>query len=183
VNRASAFKLIQSDANPDMLPQRRVAKALIEEAIAARAGLFCFWGDFGSGKTLALQVIVNELRATNLLDGYYASFAAVIDHLRTMFATDQDASAYWDRLLSVPVLALDEVTRFDDRKGWVRDRLFLLTDTRYRMKKTHLTVFATNSNPNAALSPDDPIGYLFSRMREGKRLAELHGDVRTIVGE
>ena len=179
-NRADAFKLIRSEDNPGMLPQRRIAKTLIERAIASKAGLFTFWGDFGSGKTLALQVIINELRVQNLLDGYYASFAAVIDHLRTLFATKQDASAYWDRMLSVPVLALDEVTRFDDQKGWVKDRLFLLADTRYRMRKSHLTVFATNSNPNSALPPDDAIGYLFSRMREGQ-LCELRGDVRSVV--
>ncbi len=123
--------------------------------------------------------MVNELRQ-QLVEGYYAPFALIVDHLRNLFATGQDSSTYWQRLLNIPVLALDEVSRFDEGRAWIRDRLFVLADTRYRMRRSHLTLFATNDNPRAALPTSDAIGYLFSRMREG-RLFELRGDLRSAV--
>lgn len=178
-NTLDSFMEIQS-GNYEHVTQRRKARALIERAIHDKAGLFTFWGDFGSGKTLSLQIIINELRQADMREGYYAPFAVVIDHLRQLFATNQDSSTYWDRLLSVPVLALDEVSRFDDGRAWIRDRLFVLADTRYRMRHSHLTIFATNANPNAALPTTDAVGYLFSRMREGE-LCELRGDVRAVA--
>jgi len=163
----------------DKTAQRKQAKHLIEQAIEERHGLYSFWGDFGSGKSLALRIIVNEMRVLHLQEGYYASFAAIIDHLRGLFSRREDVGTYWDRLLRIPVLALDEVTRFDDR-GWILDKLFVLVDTRYRLKASHLTIFATNDDPRKALPPEDGIGYLFSRMREG-HLCELRGDVRSVV--
>jgi DNA replication protein DnaC len=173
-----SFRVI-SAGDASHLPQRAAAKEAIQEAIRAQRGLYTFYGDFGSGKTLALQVVLNELRQA-MVEGYYAPFAAIVDHLRNLFSARKDTSAYWQRLLDIPVLALDEVSRFDDGRAWIRDRLFVLADTRYRLKHSHLTLFATNANPKAALPPDDAIGYLFSRMREGQ-LCELRGDLRSEV--
>jgi DNA replication protein DnaC len=152
----------QSVGPPEHLAKRANAKKALQQAIAQRHGLYTFWGDFGSGKTLALQIAVNELRR-QMVEGYYAPFAAIVDHLRNLFATQQDSSRYWQRLLDVPVLALDEVSRFDDGRAWIRDRLFVLADTRYRQKQTHLTLFATNSNPTVALP------------------TSLRGDVRSVA--
>lgn len=160
--------------------QRVQARALIDQAIENHVGLFTFWGDFGSGKTLALQVAINELRDQAMTEGYYAPFSVIVDQLRQMFATRQDTTNYWDRLLSVPVLAVDEVSRFDEGRAWIRDRLFVLADTRYRMRNSHLTLFATNDDPRVALPTSDAVGYLFSRMREGQ-LCELRGDLRAVA--
>jgi len=164
----------------ERMGQRSNAKKAIQEAIERRRGLYTFYGDFGGGKTLALQIVINELRQQQV-EGYYAPFAAIVDHLRTLFASGQDSSAYWQRLLDVPVLAVDEVSRFDEGRPWIRERLFVLTDTRYRQKNTHLTLFATNDNPTISLPTSDAVGYLFSRMRESKRLYELRGDLRSAV--
>lgn len=182
------FKLIPFQATEDLTTeqahlltaQRQRAKTLIEQAVQERCGLYTFFGDFGSGKSLALQIIVNEMRTLHQQEGYYASFAGIIDHLRSLFRQGAEASSYWNRLLRIPVLSVDEVTRFNDEKQWIQERLFLLADTRYRLKASHLTVFATNANPHQALPPDEPIGYLFSRLREG-RLCELRGDVRSAI--
>lgn len=174
-----AFKVLRLDT-PGQTAQRQEARRALVEAIEQKHGLYTFYGDFGSGKTLALQVVINELRQ-QAVEGYYAPFALVVDHLRNLFASGQDTSAYWQRLLEIPVLALDEVSRFDEGRAWIRERLFVLTDARYRLKESHLTLFATNDDPTVSLPTSDPVGYLFSRMRESKRLYELRGDVRSVV--
>lgn len=167
--------------HPDWTGQRQFARSVIEQAIVDRAGLFTFWGDFGSGKTMAAQIVVNEMRNLHITEGYYATMAQILDHLRSLYAAHADSSAFWQRLLDVPVLAIDEVTRFKET-DWSRQQLFMLVDTRWRRRHSHLTVFTTNDDPNAELPPDEPIGYLFSRMRQGV-LVELRGDVRKAVGD
>jgi len=162
--------------------QRRAVQEIMEQVIGQTRphGLYTFWGDFGSGKTYAQQIILNELRELRLIEGYYAPFAVVLNHLRQMYAAQQDTTSFWDRLLNVPALALDEITRFDESKAWAQERLFELVDTRYRRRGTHLTLFGTNEDPNQRLSPDEAIGYWFSRAREGE-LLELRGDLRQAV--
>ena len=179
MRRLGAFQIVQME--PERMAQRGQARNAIVEAIQKRRGLYTFYGDFGSGKTLALQVVINELR-DQLYEGYYAPFATIVDHLRQLFSANQDTSSYWERLLRVPVLALDEVSRFDDSRAWILERLFVLVDARYRQRDTCLTLFATNDDPTLAYPTDDAVGYLFSRMREGQ-LCELRGDMRRVAGE
>jgi len=161
--------------------QRVQARDAMEQALKDRAGLLTFWGDFGSGKTLAMQIVVNELREMQVIDGYYAPFAAILNHLRVLYNQRQGSSEYWQRLLDVPALALDEVTRFRADSQWQQEQLFVLVDTRYRRRHSHLTLFATNDDPRQSLPPDEALGYLYSRMREGA-LVHLEGDVRHIAG-
>lgn len=161
--------------------QRYRARSAMKDFIEDRRGFLTFWGDFGSGKTLALQIIVNELRDLKQIEGYYAPFVRILEHLLSLIRDDRETSRYWQRLLDVPVLAIDEVTRFKATE-WAHQKLFDLVDLRYRRKLTHLTIFATNGDPRIVLPPDDARGYLYSRMREGQ-LCELRGDVRSAVGE
>ena len=158
-----------------LIQQRREAWKALRGAVDGRVGLWTFWGDFGAGKTHALAVIVNECRE-RLGEAYYAPLATLLDHLRALIGARLETSDYWRRLLDVPVLALDEVTRFN-ATDWAREKLFVLVDTRYRRRASHLTAFATNEDPRRALPPGEDMGYLFSRMREG-RLVELRGDMR-----
>jgi len=169
-------------ALPEWLGQRRAALDAMEAMVERPAGLYTFWGDFGSGKTMALQIVVNELRELRMVEGYYAPFSVILDHLRGLWSNGQNSSSFWDRMLNIPVLALDEVTRFDNSKLWAQERLFNLIDTRYRKKATHLTLFATNENPTVGLETDDPVGYLFSRMREGAMYL-LEGDLRQAMSK
>jgi DNA replication protein DnaC len=159
--------------------QRRQAKKVIKAAIEAEVGLYTFWGDYGAGKSRALQVVVNELRDRGAA-GCYAPLGEILEHLRSMYQRGEETSRYWQRLLEIPVLAVDEVTRFNDT-GWAREKLFELVDTRYRKRKTHLTLFATNDDPTRSLPTEEALGYLYSRLREGV-LVELRGDVRPAVG-
>lgn len=160
--------------------QRLAAKRAIEDAVRKRCGFVSFYGDFGGGKTLALQIVVNEMRHKQI-EAFYAPLASVLDHLRSLFNSDNKSSGFWQRLLDIPVLALDEVTRFHDT-GWAQERLWVLADTRYRRIGSHLTVFATNDDPTVSLPTSEPVGYLYSRLREGI-LVELRGDMRTLRTE
>lgn len=171
-NRLTVWRI---DAAGSLGNQRLTAYRAMEKAIRDRYGFLTFYGDFGSGKTLALQIMVNEMRYKQV-EAFYAPFALVLDHLRSLFNSDNRSSGFWQRLLDIPVLALDEVTRFHDT-GWAQERLWLLADTRYRRIRSHLTVFATNDDPTASLPTSEPIGYLYSRTRQGQ-LVELRGDVR-----
>ena len=158
--------------------QRRVAWKAIKNALDKRSGIYTFYGDFGSGKTHALAVIVNECR-DKLIESYYVPMASVLDHLRSLYGQKRDTSEYWQRLLDVPVLALDEVTRFNPT-NWAEDKLFVLADLRYRRRTSHLTIFGTNDDPRKGAQPGESIGHLVSRMREGV-LVELRGDMRPAV--
>ena len=159
--------------------QRRRSWLACTNAVKTRHGIYTFWGDFGSGKTHALATICNELR-DRLIETYYAPMASVLDHLSTLYGQKTDTSEYWQRLLDIPVLAIDEVTRFN-ATDWAREKLFVLVDTRYRRRGSHLTMFATNDDPNVNVPPDDPVGYVYSRMRESHHVIELRGDMRAAV--
>lgn len=128
-----------------------------------------------SGKSTALAIICNEIRE-QMIDTLYAPLSKVLDHLRSLIGQNADSSPYWERLLNVPVLALDEVTRFN-ATNWAEEKVFLLVDTRYQRRDTHLTIFATNDDPKKELPHNEAMGYLLSRMREGDML-ELRGDMR-----
>jgi DNA replication protein DnaC len=159
----------------ERIAQRVVARAAMESALRFGTGLMTFYGDFGAGKSMALAILVNEF-CDRLVNALYVSFADLLEHLRGLVRTKAEDSPFWERVYEVPVLCVDEVTQFNDT-GWAKERLFLLVNARYRRRNTHLTAFATNGDPNEMLSPDDALGYLYSRMREGG-LFELRGDMR-----
>ncbi len=164
---------------PELHGQRGKARAAMKEAIERQAGFLAFWGDFGAGKTFALQIIVNELRLQRV-EAFYAPLAHVLEHLRSLYHRKEETSDFWRRLLDIPVLALDEVTRFHGT-SWAQERLWMLSDVRYRRRSSHLTVFAMNDDPTVSLPTSEPVGYLYSRLREG-RLIELRGDLRPVAG-
>lgn len=167
---------------PELRSQREEARTAMERVIERRIGFLAFWGDFGAGKTFALQIIVNELRLQQV-EVFYAPLAHVLDHLRSLYRRNEichkETSDFWQRLLDIPVLALDEVTRFHGT-SWAQERVWMLADIRYRRMASHLTVFATNDDPNDSLPISEPIGYLYSRLRQG-HLVELRGDLRPLA--
>lgn len=155
--------------------QRRAARAMMAEVIASRKGLITLYGDFGAGKTRALQTVIAELIELHV-PAVYVPMPLLLDHLRDLYAEGKSGSAYWERICSIQALAVDEVTRFN-ATPWARERLWLLADIRYRMRDEVLTLFATNDDPRLELDPAADVGYLYSRMRQGK-LIELRGDMR-----
>jgi len=160
---------------PAQNEQRDQTKSLMLDAIESQTGFYTFYGDFGSGKTRALATVCNELRA-QMIETYYVPMASIMNHLRALIGQKSDNSVYLDRLLNIPVLALDEVTRFHTTP-WAQEKLFVLADTRYRRRESHLTLFATNDDPTSPVPVDEALGYLLSRMNQGK-VSRMQGDVR-----
>jgi len=174
-------KTYQPDKAGALNRQRDDARRAITHALEIQKGIYTFWGDYGSGKSHALYVIVSECLQRNV-EAFYSTTAGVLDHLRTLIATQRqaqheaDPDRFWQRLLNVPVLCIDEVDRFN-ATDWAMSQFFTLIDTRYRRRNSHLTAFATNKDPKIG---DDEIGYLFSRMRESTMI-RLQGDLRQMV--
>lgn len=167
----------------DLRRQRADALVTMVEVVEGRHGLVTFWGDYGAGKTMALQIVTNELRLRGV-DCHYAPFSVLAGALRqTMFNSDTRGATerYWDWLVGIDALAIDEVTRFNPT-GWARERLWMLADTRYRRRGEVLTVMATNEDPTVPLPVGEAVGYLYSRMRQGA-LVELRGDMRTAAAK
>jgi len=169
--------------------QRRNAWAAMSKVIKTPKGWTTFFGDFGSGKSHALDIICNELRCadTDLRKGQdpietrYAPMAMILDNLKSMYGRDQDTSPFWESLMNVPVLAIDELFRINPT-GWAEERLFVLLTARYEKRGTHLTVFALNDDPTERLTEDTLRGFAYSRMREGN-IVELRGDLRESAGK
>lgn len=175
------WKVPNFSDHPGWCAQRRRGKQIMSKMLQVKAGLLTLWGDYGSGKTMGAWVMVNEMRTLHNARGYFATFAEVLENLRGMYGKDQDTSDYWERMLSIPVLAIDEITRFNESSQWAQEKLAQLVDTRYRKRDTHMTILTTNENPNQRYEDEDRgLGYLFSRMMEGE-LVELGGDVRPLV--
>ena len=163
----------------DLRRQRADALVTMCEVIEARQGFVTFWGDYGAGKTLALQTVTNELRLRGV-GCHYVPFSVLAGNLRdAMFNSDRRGAVeqYWEWIVGIDALAVDEVTRFNPT-GWARERLWMLADTRYRRREEVLTIMATNEDPTVPLPTTEAVGYLYSRMRQG-RLVELRGDMRT----
>ena len=147
---------------PELQVQRRRAKTAIQCAVQYRRGFYTFWGDFGAGKSLALHIAINELRKAGIA-GCYEPMASILEHLRQAYEHRDGTGNYWQRLLSIPALAIDEVTRINGTE-WAHERLFELIDVRYRKRRTHATLLATNDDPTQSLPPEHKsMGYLYSR--------------------
>jgi DNA replication protein DnaC len=101
--------------------QRQKARTMIRDALESRAGLYTFYGDYGSGKTLALQIMVNEMRDSYIREGFYAPFIRILQLMRGCYDKTEGAAALWQRILDVPVLAIDEVTRVRDDSQWQQE--------------------------------------------------------------
>jgi hypothetical protein len=165
----------EDDERAKRTEERQVARGAIVQALERQAGLLTFWGDFGAGKTFALQIVANETRR-KMIESHYVRMADVLEHLRALYGQKVDTSPYWQRLLDVPVLCLDEVTRYNET-DWAAEKVWMLADTRYSRRASHLTLFATNNDPHKLLPVVESVGYLYSRMRQGT-LVELRGDLR-----
>ena len=81
--------------------QRVQALEVMVAAIEKRHGLYTFWGDFGAGKSLALQIMVNELLNRGVA-GCYAPLVWILEHLRSLYQRREGTSRYWQRARAVP---------------------------------------------------------------------------------
>jgi DNA replication protein DnaC len=100
------------------------------------------WGEPGRGKTHLLSMMVEVLIKRHGADAIYRSSSQLFEELRDF---EGAAASKWERVRSVPVLALDDLgaRRMTD---WQQDRLFALID--HRVNRQLPLLVATNLPPD-----------------------------------
>jgi len=100
-------------------------------------GWVYLWGDYGTGKTVALQAAVREFCARGK-PAYYTTFADLLTFMQSTFGASRDRGdetfdSRLNRLRHIPLLAIDE---FDAEKykasEWSEQLRGQLLDFRYR---------------------------------------------------
>ena len=162
--------------------QREAAQDELERLLEVRAGWLTLYGDLGAGKSHALKILACEFIQRGV-QAIYNPMASVLQYLReNIKARTAQGDQFWKRLEDTPVLLIDEVDRFN-ATSWAQEQVFMLVDLRYRRQTTHVTVFATNGDPNRRVGPDGEkhaVGYIYSRMTECP-MVHLQNDVRPAV--
>ena len=142
-------------------------------------------GAYGVGKTHLLAATLNQVRSYGV-QGYYSTVQSLLNAMTNLFATDAKArragygggaaDLFRGWLYQVPVLALDELTRYQSTE-WSQAFLENLVQERYRPGSLY-TLFAFNGEMSI-LTP-----YLLSRLSD-KRFARVERivgkDVRTLA--
>jgi DNA replication protein DnaC len=164
----------------DLVAFNAASRALIQQVeafIASPRGWLWLWGAPGNGKTLALQVAINE----TLARGYTAIYTTCSDLLDMMRATfdpgspgDETFIHRFRRLQDIQVLAIDEFDKVNQTE-FVREFRTKLVDHRYRdaIGGDSATLFASNDDP--AHLPD----WIADRVHDG-RFKVFHNAGRSV---
>lgn len=152
----------------------REAYNAIREAVMRRKGMVTLSGPPGVGKTTLLACAINYARDEGI-EAIYSTIADLLDFLRKAYDPNAKVSANqrWDLLVTVPVLALDELDDFRTTE-WALERFRRLIDERWRNMDQCVTLLATNVSV-------DVLDYkVASRLRDGRAVVvEIGGrDVR-----
>ncbi|MEE8390392.1 MAG: AAA family ATPase [Anaerolineae bacterium] len=138
---------------------------LAQKFVAEPWGFLTLWGGYGNGKTLILQAVVNEFRKRRNAVGTYVRMHDLLNYVRAGYdpKAQDDARARYERLKSLPILAIDEfdAARMTDFAYEFRTAFL---DDRYRLaitRRAH-TLFAMNSDPKEL--PGD----IYDRLRDGR---------------
>ena len=129
-------------------------------------GWLTIWGPPGNGKTLALQVVVNEMVDRGFA-AVYNTFTDLTDLMRATFdrqRADGDTFLYrFQRVQNVKVLTIDELDKVN-QTGFVYEFRSKLVDHRYRdaVAGRTVTLFACNEDP--ARLPD----WIADRINDGR---------------
>lgn len=146
----------------EVKPGNKHAYHAILDAIIKRRGFITLEGSWGLGKTELLICAVNKARDAGI-PAVYTTTAALLDYLRSAYkpGVELDVDQRWELLISVEVLAVDELEKFNATE-WALERFSRLVDERWRRMGRLLTLFATNAK--IAALPGD----VQSRMEDGR---------------
>ena len=146
-------------------------------------GMVYLYGPYGISKSLLLKIAIAESLRKGTAAAY-ARMSEILDSLRMAYDEkdpNEAAKERMDRWVNLPVLAIDELEKFN-RTDWVSERLFQLFDRRYSdaLRRQSLTLIASNKRPQEIDSA------IASRIHDGRLLyVEMEGrDARpTMTGK
>lgn len=150
-------------------------------------GWVTFWGDYGVGKTHALQCLVADFVRAGVPSKYIVA-SQMLGELTETFDGNSEESVerLLDKYAGYKVLAIDEVHKVPTG-DWHQATLHRFLDRRYRegvRERNHLTLLALNPNPEQGRTRAQAhFRYLQSRMTGGI-VVEVGGeDLRPVEAE
>lgn len=152
-------------------------KAMLEAAqtmIDDPYGFLYVWGGPGNAKTEVLIALVNHFNRTNRGLAVYTKFTKIIEYIREAFQekkkretdpfTDEGYIDRYKRLLSVKVLAIDEMDKVRRETDLVQEFRSDFLDDRHvqAIAGETITLFAGNENPQTFPAE------IWDRIRDGR---------------
>lgn len=155
------------------VPDQDQAIASAEAFCANPIGWLTFGGDYGVGKTALLYATLNTLAERHVF-GRYITAPDLIDKLRNIIRNGGDPDAYLDRWCAAPLIAIDEIDKYDSTE-FAEKSIFRLFNARYQRLATAGTLLAYNLDREARLP-----AFLRSRIDDGRSqwIKLIGGDVR-----
>jgi DNA replication protein DnaC len=155
------------------VPDQDQAIAGAERFCVRPYGWLTFGGDYGVGKTALLYACLNAL-AERRVFGRYITAPELIDRLRNIIRQGGDPDGYLDRWCAAPLIAVDELDKYDSTE-FAEKSIFRLFNARYQRLATAGTLLAYNLDRESRLP-----AFLRSRMDDGRfqHVRLIGGDVR-----
>ncbi len=132
-------------------------------------GWLTLWGSYGTAKTLTVQAIVAQLLKRRTLARFYHARQLEQGWFDDIHGDCNHAQMY----RRLPVLAIDEIDKFNLKSDWVRVAFQELLDTRYRaaIAGSQLTLLICQHDPEQVMPGD-----VFSRMSDGRFMRPWSGN-------
>lgn len=130
-------------------PAQRDAHAGLGAILERGWGWATLWGQNGAGKSHLITAAIADAARAGREAKYYEA-ADVLAEFRAGMGDDQSSpSQVLDRLGAVPVLAIDELTKFHWSSDWFRAQMQALISRRYRLAQDRrgITLFGSEIEP------------------------------------
>lgn len=107
-------------------------------------GLY-FCGDVGTGKTHLAVAVMNELIARKRVPSLFVTVPELLDNMRGTYNNPgRDIDEWMDSVKNAELLLLDDLGA-ERANDWVRERIFVIVNHRYREELP--TIFTSNVGP------------------------------------
>ena len=160
------------------IPEQDQAIAAVEEFIAQPTGWLTFVGQYGVGKTLLVYAALNHLAELGQY-GCYLTAPDLVDQLRGLIREGGDPDARLQRWIDAPLLAVDELDKFDQTE-FAEKSIFRLFHARYQAWQTCGTLISYNLDRERRIPP-----FLLSRTRDSRfrRIVLAGADLRPMAAD